>query len=101
MPLLLQCVRDILGHVILVVFSEHRVGLEYTGSIERAFCDHALSFAKQIRKYALVGKGKGGTAVGNLERDGQIVAANQRARLDEAAEPETLPRLDMLLGDHR
>jgi hypothetical protein len=60
-----------------------------------------LPFAKQVWKNALVGHRQGGAAVGNLESDREVVATHQRARLHEAAEPETLARLNVLLGDHR
>ena len=76
-PLLLQRVGDILGHVVLVVLGQHSVGLEHTGGVERTLCDHALPFAKQVRKNSLVGNRQGGAAIANLERDGQVVAAHQ------------------------
>src|SRR5258708_23666139 len=100
-PLLLQRVRDFLGHVGLVMLGEHGVGLEHAGGVERAFGDHTLPFTEQIRKNSLVGHGHYGAAVGDLERDRQVVAAHQRPRLHEAAEPETLARLDMLFSHHR
>ena len=76
-PLLLQRVRDILRHVVFIVLGKHGVGLEHAGGVERAFCDHTLPFTKQIRKNSLVGNGQPGTAIGNLESDGQVVAVHQ------------------------
>ena len=46
----------------------------------------------------LIGDRQFRAAVGDLEADAQIVAAHQRARLHQPAEPEALARRDMLLG---
>ena len=100
MALLLQRVGDFLRHVGLVMLGKHGVSLEHTGGIERALGDDALPFAEQIRQDALIGDRQLGAAIRNLERHREIVAALQRARLDQAAEPEALARADMLLGHH-
>src|ERR1700733_16032819 len=61
--LLLQRVRDILGHIGLVMLGEHGVGPEHAGGVESALGDHALPFAKQIGKNARVGNRQRGAAV--------------------------------------
>ena len=55
MPRLLQGIGDLLGHIGLVVFGENGVGGEHARAVERAFGDHALPFAEQIRQHALIG----------------------------------------------
>ena len=49
----------------------------------------------------LIGHRQRRAAVGDLEADREIVAAHQRALLDQAAEPEALAGRDVLFGDHR
>ena len=99
--LLLQRVGDVLGHIGLVVLGEHGVGLEHAGRVERAFGDHALPFAEQVRENSLIGHRQGRAAIGDLEADREIVAAHQRAVLHQAAEPEPLARRNMFFGRHR
>src|ERR1700722_16659557 len=96
-PLLLQGIGDVLGHVVLVMLSKHGVGLEHAGSIERTFRDDALPFPKKVRQNSLVGNRQGGAAVADLEPDHQIVTAYERSGLHQAAKPEPLARLNMLL----
>src|SRR5579872_5762112 len=50
MPLLLQRIGDILGHVIFVVFGKHGIGLEHARGVEPAFRHDALPFSKEVRK---------------------------------------------------
>ena len=83
------------------MFGQHGVGPEHAGGVEDTFGDHALPFAKQIRKNSLVGDRQCGAAVGNPERDSQVIAAHQRPRLHQAAQPETFAGLNMFLGHHR
>src|SRR5260370_9139287 len=84
-PLLLQRVRDFLGHIGLVVLGEHGVGLEHAGRVERAFADHALPFAKQIGPNSLVGARQRRAAVGDQEADRKVISAPQRALLHQPA----------------
>ena len=48
--------------------------------LERAFGDHALPFAKQIRQDALIADRDGAVAVGHLEAHREMVAALQACR---------------------
>src|SRR6476661_2758042 len=45
--LLLQCVRDFLGHVGLIVLGKHGVGPKHPGAIECTFGHNALPLAEQ------------------------------------------------------
>ena len=101
MPLLLQRVGDVLRHIVLVVLGKHSVRPENAGWIERAFGDHALPFAKQIRKNSLVGNRQGRAVVSDQEADRKIVAAHQRPPLYEAAETEPLAGWNVLFGYRR
>ncbi len=100
MPLLLQGIGDILGHVVLVVFGEHGVSLENAGSVERTFGNHALPFAEQVGQNSLIGNRQRRAAVGDLESNLQIFPAHERARLHQAAEPEPLARLNVFFRHH-
>src|SRR5258708_17164189 len=74
-PLLLQRVRDFLGHIGLVVLGEHGVGLEHAARVERAFGDHALPFAKQIGQISLVENRQGRPPVGDHDTHRTLLAA--------------------------
>ena len=78
--LLLQRVGDFLRHVVLVVLGQHGVGLEPAAGLERAFGDHALPFAEQVRQDALIADRDSAVAVGHLEAHREIVAALQACR---------------------
>src|SRR5262245_32351262 len=99
MPLLLERVSNFLGHVFLVVFGEHAVGLECAGAVERAFSHYSLALAEEIRQQALIGDPNGIFAVGHLEADLHIVATLDAAFLDEPAKPEAGTRRDVLLSN--
>src|SRR5271156_6564983 len=97
MPRLLQRIGHFLRHVGLVMFGENRIGIEQARAVERALSDDALPFAEQIGQYALVCDGYLVAAVGNVEADFQIVAADQASDLYQSAEPNASARCDMLL----
>ena len=99
MALLLQGVGDLLRHVGLVVLGEHAVGPERAGRVEGALGDHALPFAEEIGQQALIGDRDGALAVGDVEADGEAVAALHAAFLHQPADADARPRLDLLL-DH-
>src|ERR1700689_360038 len=67
--LLLQRVRKVPRHVVLVVLGQHGVGPEHAGGVERALGDDALTFAKQIGENSLVGNRQRGAVVADLEAD--------------------------------
>src|SRR3954453_11260403 len=100
MTLLLERVRDIPGHVSLIVLREHGVSSEHAGGVQRTLCDYALPFTEQVGKNSLVSHRQSCAAVGDLEANREIVAPYQRARFDQAAEPKPPAWLDMFVGDH-
>ena len=99
MPLLLQGVGDFLGHVALIMLSEHIVGIEYAGVVERPFRHDPLPFAEQVRQDALKGDRNGTVAVGHLEAHRECVSFGNAAGRDEASEADAGAGRDVLLGD--
>ena len=80
-----------------VVFGKDGVGVELSGAVERAFGDHALALAEQIRQYALIGDRDIAIAVGHVEADFQILAAGDTSGLDQAANADAGAGRDMFL----
>src|SRR5215471_155975 len=69
--LLLEFVGDVLGHVSLVVFGEHCIGMKEAWSLHRALGHDALSFTEEIRQQSGVADLDVVLQVGHREDDGR------------------------------
>ncbi len=98
MPLLLERVSDLLGHVLLVVLGQHAVSLEHAGAVERTCGHDALAFTEEVWQQALIGDPNGAFAVGHVKTDLEIVATLDAAFFDEAAKPDAGTSGDMLFS---
>ena len=95
---------DLARHVALVVLGEDLVAGDPAWSGEHALDDHALALAEEVRN---VGEARakavdrdGLRPVGHGESE-PVVGANDRALLDQSADPEPRSRLHVLFGDLR
>ena len=93
---------DLARHVALVVLGENLVAGDAARSGEHALDDDALALAEEVRN---VGEARaeavdrdGLRAIGHDEGEA-VVGAGDRALLDQSADPEPRPRLDVLFGD--
>jgi len=70
------------------MLGEHVVGTKDAAAIECSFRHDALPFAEQVWQDTLISDWNGLVAVGQVEADRQVVAANDTALDDQTAEPD-------------
>ena len=81
------------------MLGKHGIGNEGAGLIELSFGDDALAFAEKIGQLARIDDRHCLGRIGHDELDCRALVAHEASLLDEPAEPDAFPRLDMLLGD--
>src|SRR3954452_4366041 len=96
MSLLFQSVSHFLRHVSLVMLGKDGVGLESSCSIQRAFGNHTLAFAKEIREQAAIGNRNGAPTISDLKTYRKIFATHAPASFAQTADAQALPRLHVL-----
>ena len=97
-PCSLQLVRDVLGHVALVMLGEHAVGLEFAVRLQLPVDDDALPFAEEVRQQAGVGDVEILRAVGDGEGD-ILAALDDAAFLHQPADAQPRVRGHLLLSE--